>query len=215
MLFSSCGVAYEQQRAEVLKTASSESFGPPPPADYRSIGEAFIRRVLKDPESAKFEWVGEPKHEAIQPAFASPHATPVWVTGVRVNAKNSFGGYTGFDPFALAWKNGKIVAYTSTETGGFWQYRWHRVTANLMPSSHVYEIRPCEDKRRVPTAELGEARGATHWQWIAFVGGHSINPSYVRDPGAIREFVKVALSVSVSVLSSKRNGKDKSASTTI
>lgn len=89
ILLSSCGVAYEQRRAEILKTASSESFGPPPPADYRSIGEAFIKRLLKDPDSAKFEWVGEPKHEAIQPAFVSPHATPVWVTVVRVNAKTA------------------------------------------------------------------------------------------------------------------------------
>jgi hypothetical protein len=116
-----CGVAYQQQRSEILRSASTESFGPPPPADYRATGEAFIKRLLKDPDSARFEWVSEPRHEAIQPAFASPHAMPVWVTGVRVNAKNSFGGYTGAEPFALAWKNGKIIAYTSSSSG-FWEY---------------------------------------------------------------------------------------------
>src|SRR6266542_2051361 len=71
LTLAGCGVAYQQQRSEILKSASAESFGPPPPADYRSIG-----------------------------------------------------GYTGFDPFALAWKNGKIVAYTTENTGGglgFWQ----------------------------------------------------------------------------------------------
>ncbi len=77
---SGCGVAYQQQRSEILKTVSSESFGPPPPADYRATGEQFIRHLLKDPDSARFEWVGEPRHEAIQPAIASPHARPVWVT---------------------------------------------------------------------------------------------------------------------------------------
>jgi len=124
LTLAGCGVAYQQQRSEILKSASAESFGPPPPADYRSIGEAFFKRLLKDPDSAKFEWVVGPRHEAIQPEFASPHAIPVWVTAVRINSKNSFGGYTGFDPFALAWKNGKIVAYTTENTGGglgFWQ----------------------------------------------------------------------------------------------
>jgi len=114
---AACGVAYQQERSEILRSARTETFGPPPPADYRDTGEAFIKRLLKDPESARFEWIGEPRHEAIQPAFASPHATPVWVTPVRVNARNSFGGYTGFEPFALAWKNGKIVAYISGEHG--------------------------------------------------------------------------------------------------
>ena len=124
LTLSACGIAYQQQRSEILKTASAESFGPPPPANYRSMGEAFFKRVLKDPESAKFDWIGEPRHEAIQPGFGSPHAVPVWVTPVRINARNSFGGYTGFDLFGLAWKDGKIVAYTSESQGsvGFWQY---------------------------------------------------------------------------------------------
>lgn len=126
-----CGVAYEQNRAratstrtrsEILRSASTEAFGPPPPANYRGDGEAFIKRLLKDPENAKFEWVGEPRHDAIQPVFASAHATPVWITDVCVKAKNDFGGFTGFESlFTLAWKNGKIVAYTSS-TFPIWAY---------------------------------------------------------------------------------------------
>jgi hypothetical protein len=48
---------------------------------------------------------------------------PVWITAVRINSKNSFGGYTGSEPFALAWKNGKIVAHTTESTNGlvFWE----------------------------------------------------------------------------------------------
>ena len=124
LTLTACGVAYQQQRSDILKTASAGSFGPPPPENYRSIGEAFYKRKLKDPDSAKFEWVGSPRHEAIQAGFGSPHAVPVWVTPLRINAKNSFGGYTGFDVFGLAWKNGKIVAYTSElQSGvGYWQY---------------------------------------------------------------------------------------------
>jgi hypothetical protein len=126
-----CGVAYEQNRAratsmpprsEILISASTEPIGPPPPANYRGDGEAFIKHLLKDPENARFEWVGKPRREAIQPVFASARATPVWITNVRVKAKNDFGGFTGFESlFALAWKNGKIVAYTSS-TFPIWAY---------------------------------------------------------------------------------------------
>ena len=117
-----CGVAYEQNRSEILRSTSTEAFGPPPPTNYRGDGEAFIKRRLKDPENARLEWVGEPRREAIQPVFASAHATPVWITNVRVKAKNEFGGFTGFESlFTLAWKNGKIVAYTSS-TFGIWTY---------------------------------------------------------------------------------------------
>lgn len=121
---SGCGVAYQQQRAEILRTASAADFGPPPPPDWRARGEEFIKRLLKDPGSATFEW-GEPRHEAIQPAIASPHARPVWVTAARVNAKNSFGGYTGATPFALAWSHGRIIAWLNVEQEGglaFWNY---------------------------------------------------------------------------------------------
>jgi len=126
-----CGVAYEQNRAratsmrprsEILRSASTEAIGPPPPANYRGDGEAFIKHLLKDPENARFEWVGGPRREAIQPVFASVRATPVWITNVRVKTKNDFGGFTGFESlFTLAWKNGKIVAYTSS-TFGIWSY---------------------------------------------------------------------------------------------
>jgi hypothetical protein len=115
---SGCGVAYEQERSGILKTASIQSFGPPPPDNYREVGADLIRKQLKDPDSAKFEWVGEPKKDAIQPAFASPHAIPVWLTEVGVNAKNSFGGYTGSQLWMLAWQNGKIIAFASPDTTG-------------------------------------------------------------------------------------------------
>ena len=78
------GVAHEQNRAEILRSASTEAFGPPPPANYRGVGEGFIKHLLKDPENARFEWVGGPRREAIQPVFASVRATPVWITNVRV-----------------------------------------------------------------------------------------------------------------------------------
>src|SRR5947208_7108504 len=89
-----CGVAYEQNRSEILRSASTEAFGPPPPTNYRGDGEAFIKRRLKDPENARLEWVGEPRREAIQPVFASAHATPVWITNDRCKAKHEFGDFT-------------------------------------------------------------------------------------------------------------------------
>lgn len=67
-------------------------------ADKAAIRET-IKRQLKDPESARFRWVAYTGLDELYCGF--------------VNAKNSYGGYVGFKPFAvmLATNNmGKQVA---------------------------------------------------------------------------------------------------------
>lgn len=126
---SGCGIASASKRNRILKTATAADFGPPPPANHQAVEMALIRERLKDPDSAKFQF-GQVMREAIQPKLASPDAVPVWVSGWKVNAKNSYGGYNGFEPWAVAWKNGRPYAMTnfsSTQVGDFtvpngWQY---------------------------------------------------------------------------------------------
>jgi len=123
LALSSCGIAYQQERTAILTNASTQNFGPPPPANYREVGADLIKRQLKDPLSAQIEW-GTTEKDAIQMGFGSPHAVPVWITRVAVNAKNSFGGYTGATEWQLAWKNGQIVAFTTDDAQPLpiWQY---------------------------------------------------------------------------------------------
>ncbi len=114
-----CGVMYNSRRAELLASASPADYGPPPPANHQAIEEGMIRARLKDPDSAQFHWA-DGRRDIIQQGFASPTPVLVWVTSVGVNAKNGFGGYTGFQPYQFAWKDGRLFAYVFQS--GFWQY---------------------------------------------------------------------------------------------
>jgi hypothetical protein len=60
------------------------------PADKQADIERAVRAELKDPESAQF---------GAMVAFQRPNRT-VFVCGL-VNARNSFGGYAGYAPFAV------------------------------------------------------------------------------------------------------------------
>lgn len=61
-----------------------------------------IRRILKDPESAIGIDFGMPTYNT----RATKHKD--WIIRFQVNAKNSFGGYTGTSIFTICWANGGI-----------------------------------------------------------------------------------------------------------
>jgi len=126
-MISGCGIAYEANRSQLLKTATVGDFGPRPPANYQDIESDMIRDMLKDPDSAKIRF-GELTTDAIQSGFASPKAILIWKNDALVNAKNSYGGYVGFQAYHFAWRDGHIIAVAFpivTEYGasdGNWQY---------------------------------------------------------------------------------------------
>jgi len=72
---------------------------------------------LKDPESARYKI--EPPYRAY--ANQSPRDGGVFLWhGYRVdfyiNAKNSFGGYTGFKPYFAMFRDGKLVSAYPAES---------------------------------------------------------------------------------------------------
>jgi hypothetical protein len=98
--FSGCSTA---PSIKELSTADYGAF----PADYKELVQNYMNGVLKDPESARYEYLKGP--------------TPIWTAGlmrkkqfgygvcVHINAKNSFGGYTGRSLFFFLIYNGSIV----------------------------------------------------------------------------------------------------------
>lgn len=122
-----CGLVYESRRKDMLATAKFEDYGVPPPANHCEIEAQMIRASLKDPGSAQFEW-GEVTRDAIQSGFASPTPILIWRSDVRVNAKNSFGGYVGFAPYHFAWRGEHVIAvayplqFASGPAQGSWRY---------------------------------------------------------------------------------------------
>jgi hypothetical protein len=76
----------------------------PAPADYQATIKTFMERVLKDPESARYDFRKTP----VQGFSGNPREYG-WVTCVGINAKNSFGGYTGVQQYFFLIRYDSIV----------------------------------------------------------------------------------------------------------
>lgn len=126
VMLSGCGIAYGIKRDNMLKNATEADFGPKPPANHEEIEKQLLLDRLKDPESARFKSVDKMKNTAIQAGFASPTPVLVWITALSVNAKNSYGGYAGFQYYGFAWRDGRVIAVSSPaeslESTVYWNY---------------------------------------------------------------------------------------------
>lgn len=76
--------------------------GKPTAAQYKYGAREFVKGVLKDPASAEF------RNE-----FVGSSGVPCG----EVNAKNSFGGYTGFKRFVSAGREATFIESRSTADG--------------------------------------------------------------------------------------------------
>lgn len=67
----------------------------PFPDHYKESIKDYMDRVLKDPDSAKYDFYKTPVKAWHRGAGANLYG---WATCVGINSKNSFGGYTGSLP---------------------------------------------------------------------------------------------------------------------
>ncbi|MDF7784134.1 hypothetical protein P4910_01190 [Pantoea stewartii] len=90
---------------------SSANFGTLP-ANYQSQIEAFIKSRLLDPDSAKIE-IGTPYKAYSQDNKAGGGKVRYgWAVPVRTNAKNAYGGYTGYQPSRFIFDAGVMYDVT-------------------------------------------------------------------------------------------------------
>lgn len=112
--------------------ASCGSEEPDSPKD-RLIEEAreAVRSALKDPQSAQFE---------INETFVFPDDGLLCQS--EVNAKNSFGGYTGFQGFA--YERGTGVAFVDSDFEG-----WHRMNERCVEALELITAKTLEEARAI------------------------------------------------------------------
>ena len=82
------------------------------PTNYKEIVKQYFDLFLKDPESAKYQFGPEPTKAYTRNAIIPSGAQPVdfgYVVYVIVNAKNSYGGYTGGQAYRLLIRNGRVI----------------------------------------------------------------------------------------------------------
>lgn len=76
------------------------------PDTYKEIVKTYLDRSLKDPESARIEYPSAPRTAWNKFGGELKFGYAVCV---NVNAKNSYGGYTGFKRHYFLIKNGTII----------------------------------------------------------------------------------------------------------
>jgi len=92
--------------------AMTADFGPLP-AGYQDEIKAFISPKLKDPYSAVYDF-GIPRKGAARDGLifgCGKHYG--WIIPVGINAKNSFGGYTGEQQFIFMLSEGRVSDITT------------------------------------------------------------------------------------------------------
>jgi len=100
----------------VYPTAEEQAaadYGPEP--DWytcRAAIRILIQGVLKDPGSAEFRWYGFERAWWGSRGLFGPGITYGWRMAVDVNAKNSFGAYTGYETWWFYFRDGKIADIT-------------------------------------------------------------------------------------------------------
>jgi hypothetical protein len=117
--FTGCVTAPSPQDDQA--TLQRFGYGGPIPVDWQDQAKAFVLENLKDPESARFKFNDVPPRQSWvreAPLFGRRFASG-WLVSFEVNAKNSYGGYVGFKPYAFIFRDGKIIAYQIAETGRY------------------------------------------------------------------------------------------------
>lgn len=98
--FIFCGCATPPTQEEL----SSADYGQYP-ADYENIIKGYMRTILKDPDSARYQFLNTPKTG--WNGFGGKKFG--YVVCAYINAKNSYGGYVGNRMSHFMIKNGRVI----------------------------------------------------------------------------------------------------------
>ncbi len=91
----------------------SSDYGPKP-KDYKNLVITYMQTTLKDPDSAKYNWNREPTKMWVVNPHGSGHLFG-WGTCALINAKNGFGGFSGFQKYFFFFKDNQIKAFQKDE----------------------------------------------------------------------------------------------------
>lgn len=121
-------VADRKAQAYALANEGLESINTIPklPANWQNLVKQEISGLLKDPDSAKYTFKEQPKYCSFSNLgyFSGPirdYTAPLigYAGLVFVNSKNSFGGYTGNQPWFYMISDGH-VSLLQTNSYGIW-----------------------------------------------------------------------------------------------
>ncbi len=91
----------------------------PRPSDKEAELRAFFQTTLKDPESARYRFLPVKQYWCQEDRYMGGKRYIGWLVPVGVNAKNSYGGYTGEQLYGFMYKDDKLVKMILPDS---WQY---------------------------------------------------------------------------------------------
>ena len=100
-------VACTATRPSPTELASAYFGEPLSAAEAQGTIEHFMRSVLKDPDSAQYEGWTEPRKAWVTRVFRG--SAYGWLVSCSINAKNSYGAYTGFQRRWFLFQNGALL----------------------------------------------------------------------------------------------------------
>lgn len=107
VLYAGCATSLKRPSPEAIAAARFDAL----PAEIETLVKAQYTNILKDPYSAVYRF-GAPKRVY----FQGPNNSRLFGTAipVHVNAKNSYGGYTGGELNYWAWSQGSLYNLTNS-----------------------------------------------------------------------------------------------------
>jgi hypothetical protein len=105
-----CGAVYQKAADDFMLTQPKSAWGKAPSDNHAMQEQELIKVMLKDSDSAKFQ-VLNLETAIIPTSLLEPKVLPVWKSTVLVNAKNSYGAYTGFKTWHFYYVDGLLHAY--------------------------------------------------------------------------------------------------------
>lgn len=100
----------------LLEESPADLAGPTPDrTEGIALAEAAVKRTLKDPDSAKFEWPNGFVYGWYKQPFGKKFNG--WITCGLVNAKNGYGGYVGRAAVIVVLQSGAVVETNMDDPG--------------------------------------------------------------------------------------------------
>lgn len=87
-------------------------------SDAENVVKAYFNANLKDPESARYTFGTVQRGWGVGNAFQGRKVEGGYLLDMSVNAKNSFGGYTGAKPYRFLLRNDKIIKVWEVSPNG-------------------------------------------------------------------------------------------------
>jgi hypothetical protein len=129
-----CGISFRNSADEFQRTQPPSAWGKAPPTGHQDAEKQFVLRTLKDSESARFEHRA-PERWLSPVSQTDPGVVPTWRSVLRVNAKNSYGGYTGFQEWQFFYYDGELSSVSTPSTG-------YRIRTTPLPPGPVRAEKP-------------------------------------------------------------------------